>query len=413
MEKTKRKTKYFVFLLIFFVFVSFAGGLFVGLTANYRLTPFLNLNEAVSSLSGQTPAVNFNLFKQVWEKIQEKYVDQPLDEQAMLYGALSGLVASLDDPYSAFLDPSLTLDFMAEIRGSFEGIGAEIGIKNDQLVIIAPLKDSPAERAGLKAKDVILEIDGVDTGSLSLTYATALIRGEKGSEVKLLIGREDLEQPREISIVRDTIVVQSVDWRLIDSGGQKIGYLEINNFNSDTENRVQEAANYFKLNNPEGLILDLRDNSGGYLDVCIKVASQFISEGLILSEQFSDGEVKNYYAEGKAVLSGYPMIVLINGGTASASEILAGALSEYGLATLVGEKTFGKGSVQEYEELSGGSSLKITTARWFTPEGNSIDHNGIEPDILIPLTKEDFDQDRDPQLEKGLALLSEKTEAVE
>lgn len=406
------KTKYFIIALIFFVMVSFAGGLYLGLSSRYRLTPSLNLDEALASLANENQEVNFGLFKEVWEKVREKYVEQPINEQEMLYGALSGLVASLGDPYSSFLDPELSEIFMEEIVGSFEGIGAEIGIKNDQLVVIAPLNNSPAEKAGLKAKDRILEIDGLETSNLSLDYATSLIRGEKGTEITLLIQHEGEEEAREISIIREKINIQSVEGKIITSGENKIGYLKISNFNDDTLAGVKKLAASFNLSGLEGIIIDVRDNSGGYLETTVAVASEFIEEGIILTEEFSNQETKAYSASGRPSLNGYPLVVLINGGSASASEILAGALKDHGLATLVGEKSYGKGSVQEYESLPGGSSLKITTAKWLTPQGNSIDQNGIEPDIEVALTLDDFNNDRDPQLDKAVEVLTEKIKSL-
>ncbi len=403
-----KKTKYFIISLIIFIVISFGCGLYIGMSSKYRFTPILSLGETIDSLSNKNQEVNFNLFKEVWETIQEKYVEQPIDEQKMLYGALTGLVSSLDDPYSSFLDPELSEMFLNEITGSFEGIGAEIGIKNDQLVVIAPLDDSPAKNAGLIAKDKILEINGLNTTGISLDYATSLIRGEKGTQVILLIQHEGEEETGEITIVRNTIKVESVEWGIINIEDNKIGYLEISNFSDDTENNLTKASNYFNLTGIDGLIIDLRDNSGGYLDTAVGVTSEFIEEGVILIEQFSNNETKQYLARGNATLVGYPMMVLINGGSASAAEILAGALSEYGLATLVGEKSYGKGSVQEYEQLFDGSSLKITTAKWLTPEGNSIDHNGIEPDVHIELTLDDFDNDLDPQLDKAVELIIEE-----
>lgn len=405
-DHSSSKTKYFILALVFFVIISFAGGLYLGLSSRYRLAPILSLDETVATLAGQNKEVNFTLFKEVWETIKEKYVDQPINEQEMLYGALTGLVASLGDPYSSFLDPALSEAFIGEIVGSFEGIGAEIGIKNGQLVVIAPLNNSPAEKAGLKAKDKIFAIDEVETGDLSLDYATSLIRGEKGTKVTLLIQHEGEEEAQEITITRETINIESVEWSLKTAGVHKIGYLKISNFNDDTLANVKKAANNFNLNGIKGLIVDLRDNSGGYLETTVAVASEFIEEGVILTEQFSNNETKPYLASGHPTLNGYPMVVLINGGSASASEILAGALKEHDLATLVGEKSYGKGSVQEYEQLFDGSSLKITTAKWLTPDGNSIDQNGIEPDIMVELTLDDFNNDRDPQLDKAFEVLS-------
>jgi len=401
-----KKIKYFAIVLV--ILVSFASGVYIGLTSpsHYKVK---TLGEALNLLANKNKEVDFSLFNRVWQEIEEKYVDKPLDEKKMLYGALSGLVASLNDPYSTFLDPELSRTFLEEIKGSFEGIGAEIGIKNGELVVIAPLENSPAKRAGLKAKDKILKIDNVDTANISLDYAVSLIRGKKGTAVILTVKSEGEEEEKEIKIIRDRINIKSVKGRIIESEGNKIGYLKILSFTEDTDSLLKKTANDFVLRGVQGVIIDLRNNSGGYLETAIEVASEFMEDKIVLKEKYS-GQVEDkvYYTKGKAALKDLPLVVIINGGSASASEILAGALKDYGLATIIGEKSYGKGSVQEYEQLPDGSSLKLTTAKWFTPKGNSIDNQGIEPDIKVELTEDDFNNDRDPQLDKAIEVLLEE-----
>ncbi|MDZ7799132.1 MAG: S41 family peptidase [Patescibacteria group bacterium] len=408
MNNKTGKRKYLITLVVFFILAAFIGGFLLGFSSNSSWQKNVSLKEALSLLSDNNSSVNYILFNKVWHAIEENYVNGSLDKQKMLYGAISGLVNSLEDPYSTFLNPELSKVFLNEIEGSFEGIGAEIGIKNNQLQVIAPLEGSPAKKAGLQAKDKIIKIDGQETTNMSLDYAVSLIRGEKDTAVTLTVAREGLEELKDIKITRDKINIKSVDWSIITSQDKKIGYLEISSFTDDTMNLLDQATNDFLLKDVQGIILDLRNNSGGYLETSIKVASLFIEEGVIVKEKFSEENITEYQAKGEAKLQGYPMTVIINEGSASASEIVAGALKDYNQATLVGETSFGKGSVQEYEQFSDGSSLKLTTAKWLTPKGHNINEKGITPDVEVELTQEDFDNDKDPQFDKALELIKEE-----
>ncbi len=372
--------------------IIFGAGYFLG-----AYNPSVDIQEQSSE-----DIVDYKLFSEVWELIKEKHYHQPVDETDMFYGAIEGITSSLGDPYSVFLDPELAKTFNSEINGNFEGIGAEIGIKNSQLVVIAPLPETPAERAGLKNGDIILAIDKTDTTNMSLEYAVSIIRGEAGTDVILTILSENAEETKEVTITRGSISVASVDWEMKND----LGYIEINHFNADTGLKFNEAVQEMLAKNPKGIILDLRNNPGGYLDQAILVASQFIEEGVVTYEEFSDKSSKEYKAVGQAQLADIPAVVLINGGSASASEIVAGALKDYELATLVGETTFGKGSVQEYQTFSDGSSLKLTVAKWLTPNKNSIDQEGIAPNELIELTLEHYNNDQDPQLDKAIEILN-------
>ncbi|MFA5070066.1 MAG: S41 family peptidase [Patescibacteria group bacterium] len=410
-ENKSNAKKTFAVVLVLSVLLSFFIGLFLGFWQGAKTTPAMSLTEFIQNYATSKKQIDFSLFEEVWQEVKNKYVEQPVDEKKLFYGALTGLVASLGDPYSSFLDPELTKTFEDEFEGSFEGIGAEIGLKSDKLMIIAPLPSSPAEKAGLKPQDQILQINGTETTGMTLDYATSLIRGKQGTEVTLLILSEGAADSRNVVIKRDKIKVQSVEYK-VKSAGQdgavKIGSIELTTFGDDTENGFKNAAQYLIGQGVSGFILDLRNNPGGYLETAVSVASQFVESGPIVIEEFSNQGKKNYEATGGAVLADYPVVVLINEGTASASEIVAGALHDYEKAVLIGEKSFGKGSVQEYQVLPDGSSLKITTAKWLTPKGTSINEEGIEPDIKVELTEEDFNNDKDPQIDKAIEIILEK-----
>lgn len=344
--------------------------------------------------------IDFNLFWQVWEKIKKDYAYQPVDEIKMFYGAVEGMTAALGDPYSVFFEPQIAEEFQKDLAGEFEGIGAEIGIKNDFLIVVAPLLDSPAEKAGLKAGDKILAIDDKDTRGMVLDAAVKLIRGEKGTAVKLTIARDGTASAKDYEIVRNKIVIKSVQWRM----EKDVAYIKVLQFGNDTSRDFDNVVGKVILKNPKGIILDLRNNPGGYLDAAIKMAGEWIPDDPVVLERFK-GRDEEFRANGKGRLKDFKTVVLINRGSASASEIVSGALKDTGKATIVGEKSYGKGSVQDYNEYSGGAALKLTIALWLTPNGTSINGQGIEPNIAVEITEEDARASKDPQLEKALELL--------
>ncbi len=359
------------------------------------------VDEAPSVVKNQD--LDYGLYWDVWKYMADEYIGQPIDEKAAFYGSLKGMVASLNDPYSIFLDPEESREFDIEISGQFEGVGAEIGIKDEQLVVISPLSGSPAEKAGLKAGDAIIKIDDLDTSGLSVDQAVQYIRGEKGTTVNLYVLHEDESEPVTVSIVRDTINTISVDWEMLDDD---IAYLNVASFSTDTITQLSPTINEMLLKQPQGLILDLRGNPGGYLDVAVEVAGEFIIDDVVVIEEFSNGRQQSYKADGQHRLYGIPTVVLVGPGTASAAEILAGALQDYNLATLVGETTFGKGLVQDYTEFDDGSSLKISVAKWLTPNSRSIHETGITPDIMVEYEYEDYQAGIDPQLDRALEVLN-------
>ncbi len=345
---------------------------------------------------------DFNLYWEVWDALKENYVEKNMmKDKELFYGSLEGLAGATEDPYTVFLDPNETEEFYDDLSGTFEGIGAEVGMRNDVVTVIAPLDGMPAQKAGLLAGDKVYEINGESAIGLTLYQAVKKIRGPKGTDVTLTIIR-DGDKPQDITITRGVIVVKSVKTKLRDDN---IYVIKISHFNDDTLKLFNKAIKFALLNNPDGIVLDLRNNPGGYLSMAIAVASEWIEAGPIVAEQFGENRRDERFSNGQARLKDFPTVVLINEGSASASEIVAGALRDYKEATLVGATTFGKASVQNLKSLSDGSALKVTVAKWLTPAGDYIDEKGIVPNVEIEMTKEDVDNDRDPQFDKSIEIL--------
>lgn len=408
--------KRFIFLLIILMIGSFALGMYW--TGHNQVLSRLSQKENVffgtvfgkfkeDSAGHLTKDVDFDLYWKLWEELKTKYVDKNgATEKQMFYGSLKGMAASLNDPYTIFMDPAESKEFNSDLSGTFEGIGAEIGLKNDVITVVAPLAGLPAEKAGIKSGDKIIAIDGVSTSGLSADGAVMKIRGPKGTKVKLTIFRQGFETTKDFEIERDIIYVKSVKTKSLDNN---LFLITVSSFNEDTEKLFSQAVSEAMLKKPKGIIIDLRNNPGGFLNTSVAMIGEWIKNDTAVTEK--TGDPKNditYTTNGAARLKGYPTVVLVNGGSASASEILAGALKDYGVATIVGEKTYGKGSVQSLEDLSDGSSLKVTVAKWFTPKGNSINEIGITPDVEVKLTQEDFDNNKDPQLDKAIEILKSK-----
>lgn len=394
--------KYYVVIVL--VVLAFFLGLQFG-RSGQRLIP-KNFNFIELSRDKATKDVDWQLLWDTLDQINQKFVDRPADKQKILYGAVQGAVAALGDPYSIFFPPKEAEDFHNELKGKFDGIGAEIGMKNQQLVVITPLDGSPAIKAGIKAGDLIYKIDGKETLGLSVEDAVNKIRGAAGTKVMLTVFHKGQTKPVDISITRAKIEVKSVSKEIKAVGGKKLGYIKMRRFGEDTEGLFDRAVTDFLVSNIQGLILDLRNNPGGYLDTAVTLAGNWVPAGqTVVIQRFGQGNEETYAAKGPTRLSGIPTIVLINGGSASASEILAGALHDHGLAKLVGEKSFGKGSVQELITLRDKADLKLTIAKWLTPSGHDLNKEGIEPDIKVELKEEDFQNDRDPQLDKAIEML--------
>jgi carboxyl-terminal processing protease len=345
----------------------------------------------------------------LWDALNElntKFVDRPLDQQKLMLGAVSGLVAAAGDPYTTFFTPDAAKKFQEQLQGSFDGIGAEVGTKNDQIVIVAPIEGTPASRAGLLAGDAILEIDGVSTAGMTTDDAVSKIRGKAGTSVTLTIVHKGKTTPQKISITRAKIEIKSVKLDSKQIGNKKIAVIKINQFGDDTKGLLDKAIDNVSTGGYQGLVLDLRNNPGGYLETAVSTISNWVDPGQVAVKEIGYGNSEKLYrTDGVPRLKGVKTIILANGGSASASEIVAGALQDYKAATLVGEKTFGKGSVQELDSLQGNSEIKVTVAKWYTPNGRGIHKLGLEPDVKVVMTADDVAANKDPQMDKALELL--------
>lgn len=349
---------------------------------------------------GDTPTnMDFSSLNDVYQLLRSKY-DGQLDTQKLLDGAKHGLVAAAGDPYTVYFNADESKSFNSDLNGSFEGIGAELGKRNDKLVVISTLDDSPAKKAGLQAGDIIGKVNDEDATTWSVEQAVAKIRGQKGTTVKLTVVRGS--DVKEISITRDAITDPSVTWSETDDN---IGIMRISRFgDTETVNLARKAADEFKAKGVKAVILDLRGNGGGYITTAQAVASLWLEDEVVVTEKGTDGS-QTLRSDNDAPLKGIKTVVLVDGGSASASEIVSGALSDHGAATLVGEKTFGKGSAQVIMDAPGGGQVKITVAKWYTPNGKNINKAGITPSVQVPLTADDINAGRDPQKDKALELL--------
>lgn len=354
------------------------------------------------SLTGRTDTVaglDIPLVTEAWNKLHANYL-RSLDDSALTEGAVQGLVEAAGDPYTVYLDPQEAKELTEGLQGVFSGIGAEVGFKDKRLVIVAPLPDSPAAKAGLKPLDVIEKIDNQSVADLNLTEAVRLIRGERGTTVTLTITRDGASEPKDIAVVRDQIEVKSVDSQIRPDG---VGYIKIAAFHEDTLRLADAVLSDFVAKNVRGIVIDLRGNPGGLLNSGIDVTSLFLAEGTVVKQREKSGAIKAYAVTvTEKVDPSLPIIVLVDGGSASAAEIMAGALQDHKRVKLVGEKTFGKGSVQELEGLDNGGQLKVTVAEWLTPNDRQINGVGIEPDILVLPAPDGQTDGADPQLARAV-----------
>jgi carboxyl-terminal processing protease len=392
-------------LAVLLATATFFSGLHIGTDTKLEANIF-------SFLSRETAAddsVEMSEFWRVWNLLEQKFVNSTttstLTDEEKIQGAIGGLVDSYDDPYTLYLPPEEAAYFDEDISGNFSGVGMEVGIREDVVTVITPLPESPAEKAGILAGDMILRIDDKSTEGMNIDEAVRLIRGERGTEVNLTLFREGESEYREVTIVRDNI---SIPTSKTEVRGD-VFIITLYSFNAISEAEMQDALRGFVKSRKPKLVLDLRGNPGGYLESAVSIASYFLPLGkVIVRESFGEGEGEELYrSSGRDFREFNPtnLVVLVDNGSASASEILAGALKEHGVATIIGTKTFGKGSVQELVKLDGGASLKVTIARWLTPNGTSISEGGLEPHITVERTPEDREAKRDPQLDAALDFL--------
>lgn len=410
-EKGVLKKSLLIVVIIVFIISAFFAGVFFGL----EQAPYFEFMDGLPNRYGQVKNqqggipnflrkdVNFDIYWDAWKILQDRYVENDVADIKMFYGSMAGMVMGLGDPYTVFFDPKANEEFSRELEGNFDGIGAEIAVKRGQLMIVAPLRGTPADKAGVMAGDFILSIDDVNTNGMSVNEAVFRIRGQRGTQVTLEIYRDGFEVPEKFYIIRDKIELKSVVYEMKDD----VALIELSHFSLDTTSEFNKAVQQIITKNPKGIVLDLRNNPGGYVEMAIQVASEWVEDGPVMIETGRDDKNDEFKAQGQARLKDFKTIVLVNGGTASGSEIVAGALQDYGLATILGEQTFGKGSVQEIQQLKDGSAIKITVAKWSTPKGRFISDEGIKPDVEIELTREDFDNDNDPQLKRALELIGE------
>jgi len=365
------------------------------------------INEKAYKAAYNLDGMDLTLLKEVYEKTVFNFVDpSQIDKQKLTYGAVSGMIEAIGDPYTVFFDPTQSKDFEEDLSGTFEGVGIQIGIQDDQIKVIAPLKGTPAEAAGILAGDAIIEVDGQSTAEMSADEVVSKIKGEKGTKVVLVISRDrkgETPETKTFEIVRDVIKVPTIEWKMMEKDGKKIAYLTIYHFSEYVFEDFKKAGYEILGNNFDGIILDLRNNPGGLLNRTVDIAGWFLEKGkVVLTEQNKDLEKTSYKADGPASFANTPVVILINEGTASSAEILTGALKDNRGVLVMGETSFGKGLVQRVVTLDDGSALKVTTAKWYTPNGEIIQDIGIKPDIEVEMTEEDYNNDKDPQLDRAL-----------
>lgn len=362
----------------------------VGFVAGTRSTQVYAALAPMFGIKASSDTLELQLVQKTYQELKANY-DGKLDTSKLVDGAARGMVAAAGDRYTVFMDKAESDDFAKQLSGEVSGIGAEIGVRSDQPNILRVIVDSPAEKAGIMAGDVIVSVNGESVDKADSSTVASKIRGEAGTSVKLVLKKDDVS--REVTIVRAKISDVSVRWSVKDG----IGTMIISRFDQDTGSLARQAAESFKSQGVKAVILDLRDDGGGYLDAAKDVASLWLTDKMVVTEKTNGKVTDEVRTSGTAVLAGIKTVVLVNGGSASASEIVAGALQDYKVATLIGEKTFGKGTVQKLITLPDGRQLKVTIARWYTPNGKNITKDGINPDKTIQLTTDDLNAGRDPQ----------------
>ncbi len=391
-------------LVIFSLLFAFSAG--------YVLAQSPQAPVALFGPSGEVPAGTDTLFKpfwEVWDLVHTRYYEQPVDDDALMGGAIEGMLAVLDDPHTRYLSPEDQASTQERMDGEFQGIGAEVESVDGNIRIVSPIVNSPAEAAGLLPGDVLRAADGVDLTDMDLSEAVSLVRGPAGTAVTLLIERDG--EQFEVEIIRDVVELTSVQSEMLDEG---LAYIRLTQFGYRSTQEMSSALTDLMAQNPTGLILDLRRNPGGGLDTVVEIADEFLTEGVVLEEDFGSGRVKTYESSDKGLAEEIPMVILIDEGSASASEVLAGAIRDRGRGILIGQTSYGKGTVQTWHTLSNNGGVRITIARWLTPDESWINEIGLEPDYLISLPEvENPDDFTDTQLQAAIDYLLGKPIASE
>ena len=390
---------------------SFSGGVLVGWIlpkSSAAAAPAIDLNSplqpATEIPTGDSGGKeSFAPFWEAWDLVHSLYVDQPVNDTELMRGAIRGMLDALGDPHTSYMSPDEYSQANSSLQGEYDGIGAVVDITGDYLKIISPMPNSPAEKAGIKIGDLVIAVDGEDMTGVDGSVVLSKVKGPAGTTVVLTIRREGVEEPIEISVTRAKIVQSSVTSKMLDSG---IAYVALSTFGDNTTRDLRTALKELLAQEPKGLILDLRYNGGGYLETAVEVTSEFINTGNVLLEQYGDGTITEYKVEKGGLALEIPLVVLVNEGSASASEITAGALQDSGRARLVGVTTYGKGTVQKWLALQDDAgAVRITIARWLTPKERQINGSGLTPDVVVEMTEEDYAAERDPQLDKAVELL--------
>lgn len=353
--------------------------------------------------------VDISLLWSVWRLLDQYYLHQSdLKVNKLVFGAVSGMVAAVDDPYTVFMMPSDSKEFTDSLHGTLEGIGAQLEIRSGEIIVVSPLKGSPAEKAGLRPLDIILTVSGKDVTGMKLDDVVTMVRGKSGTSVTLTVGRKGEEKPITFKIVRERIHIPSVETKVMKTASGSIGLVVLNQFGDDSTAEVRKALLSLKNEKLKGAVLDLRYNGGGYLESAIDIVSMFVREGRVVSVERRNKPTEELTAFGSPIFEDIPLVVLINGGSASASEIVAGALQDLKRTTIVGMQSFGKGTVQEVIDLPGGSSLRVTTAKWLTPSGHDLSKKGVTPDITVDRSIEQYRAEVDPQMVTAIEWLTDK-----
>ena len=346
----------------------------------------------------------FTPFWEAWNIVHNQYVEQPVDDQALMQGAIRGMLEALGDEQTFYMEPELYESESSSLQGQYEGIGAYVDTDGDYLTIVSPIEGSPAQEAGLLPGDKVIAIDGEDMTGVTPEQARLKVLGPEGTTVTLTVAREGEVEPLKFVITRAQITIRSAEGKMLENG---IGYVDINTFGEHTTRELRDSLDQLLQQNPRGIVIDLRNNPGGYLTTAVEVTSEFVEDGVVLYEVYGDGHRDTHRVLGNGRATDIPLVVLINEGSASASEILAGALQDYGRAKLVGMKSYGKGSVQNWVPLSNNQgAARVTIAKWLTPHEQAIDnHVGLTPDVVVEMTQEDFAAGRDPQLDAAMETL--------